>query len=120
MDHDNPQCIVFFYRGFKRFALELEGDNLQSVAKLKDAVKMKAPSWSWKVGTMLKGSVLNLFLGKRKTLHPGATRVILKIPADYFTVSMRNFMQSPRLPCSQRRVEAQTVGEGSPNIEDNA
>jgi hypothetical protein len=46
MDHDNPQCIVFFYWGFKRFALELEGDNLQSVAKLKDAVKMNAPSWS--------------------------------------------------------------------------
>ena len=46
MDHDNPQYLDFFLRGFKRFALELESDNLQSVAKLKDAVKMNAPSWS--------------------------------------------------------------------------
>ena len=52
---------------------------------------MNAPSWSWKAGTMLKGSVLNLFLGKRKTLHSGATRA-------------RNFMQFPRLPCSHKGV----------------
>jgi hypothetical protein len=38
--------IHFFCRGFQRFALELEGDNLQSVAKVKNAKKMNALPWS--------------------------------------------------------------------------
>lgn len=40
---------LFFCRGFQRFAIELEGDYLQSVAKVKNAKKMNALPWSWKV-----------------------------------------------------------------------
>jgi hypothetical protein len=44
---EDVKVLVFFCRGFQRFALELESDNPQNWSKSKkNADKINAPSWS--------------------------------------------------------------------------